>query len=91
MSATHRWDVIIDTPSCTNPTGAEGGYVCGNASYPNTPIPGHRYQCVNGTWVDLGSDQTNCPIGNGGINPLYIVAAIAVVGLAGVVLIAKRR
>jgi uncharacterized repeat protein (TIGR02543 family) len=53
---------IVTAQNCTSPTGTNGGYVCGNSANPNAPIVGHRYQCQNGTWYDLGVDQTNCPI-----------------------------
>jgi hypothetical protein len=75
---------------CLEPTGAESGYVCGNPAFPNTPTAGHRYQCQSGTWVDLGIDQTNCPTG-GGINPMFIMAAIAAVAVVGIVFIIIKK
>jgi hypothetical protein len=80
------------TTGCTNPVGSEGGFVCGNPSFPNTPTTGHRYQCQDGAWVDLGVDQTNCPTGGGGgINPLYLIGIIAAVGVVGVVFLVGKR
>jgi hypothetical protein len=80
--------------NCASPTGTEGVYICGDASYPNAPVPGRRYQCVNGQWVDLGVDSTNCPISPPqppGFNPLFIAAAVCAVGILGIVFLVVKK
>lgn len=74
---------------CIGPSGEEGGYICGNPSYPNAPLTGHRYLCTAGAWADQGEDP-RC----GGIPTNYliiggVIAAVLVVGI--IIAVAKRK
>jgi len=80
---------------CIDPAGNEYQFICGDEQYGNAPTPGHRYQCQDGTWVDLGYDPTNCPIEEPppptGINPMYVMAAVAAVVCVGIVIIVVKK
>jgi len=76
---------------CLSPIGDEGLYICGNPSYQNAPLVGHRYLCSAGSWVDQGTDQGNCPTGGGGFNPMYVMAAIGAIVVVGIVFMVGQR
>ena len=49
-------------PSCTSPPGTDGEVAECGCGCPNQPDTTHKYQCINGTWVDQGYNPDCAPL-----------------------------